>query len=312
MKLEMSKRYYFAEATVWLLGAILLISQFVGLKTSQPVPILNIILENKQDYPRVVAALLGASALYFIFAWKQSSRKARASYWLQVHAWVTILWVCVSLWLSYPLIAAKTDFAVVSPAWFLGFLAIGFLLGQLVSVLALSTLMIRTSSEAETIKLPRIPIVTRAQYRVWIPVIFLLLGAYIVLWHYSPEIIKELGLAIAFVPFLFIVGEEFAWLCMSQDENGTRIPLSKRVAGMKEVVAVHDYASILAHKGREAAEELGISTETSIQEMQNTMQEKYALGPQSGSFQCVSQEELQLKAYPKDRDKKIHPQRTEV
>ena len=74
VKLELSKRYYIAEAAVWLLGTTLIISRFVGLDTSKPVPVLSVILEDKQNYPLVVAALLVASALYLIVEWKQSSR----------------------------------------------------------------------------------------------------------------------------------------------------------------------------------------------------------------------------------------------
>ncbi len=303
-KLELSTRYYIAEATVWLLGAALIVSRFVGLDPSQPVPVLNLILEEKQNYPRVVAALLLASALYLIVEWKQSSRKSRASYWLQARAGVTTLWACVSLWLCYPLIAANTGFAGISPVWFLGFLAIGFLLGGLVSILGWSSLMIRTSTEARALRLPRVPIATLSQYIGLIPVVLLLLVAFYALRYYSPEIIKQFRLefVLVCVPFFLIIGEEFASLCLSQDENGARIPLAKRIAQLKEAHDSHDYAYCLNDQGRKATEEIGIATKLSPQELQKAMQEEFSVKSPIGSFHVQQQEDVQFEFYSKDGD----------
>ena len=304
MKFELSARYYVAEATVWLLSVILIVSHFVGLDTSQPVPVLNVILEDKQNYPRVVAALLIATALYLVFEWKQSSRKARESYWSLARAGFTTLFACVSLWLSYPLIAANTGFAGVSPGWFLGFLAIGFFLGGFVSILVFSSLMIRTPREARALRLPRVPIATRSQYITWIPVVFLLLVAFYMLRHYSPEIIKEFGLGFVLVciPFLLIIGEEFAWLCLSQDESGNRIPLAKRIARLKEAHDSHDYSYHLIDRGREATEETGIDLNASPQEIQKAMQEEYSLESRTGSYHGELKEDIELELYSKDGD----------
>lgn len=304
VKLELSKRYYIAEATVWLLGATLIFSRFIGLDASQPVPVLNVILEDKQNYPRVVAALLIATAFYLIIEWKQSSRKARKSYWSLTRAGSTILFAGVSLWLSYPLIAANTGFAGVSPGWFLAFLTIGFFLGGFASILVFSSLMIRTPTEAKSLRLPRVPNATRAQYKTWIPVVFLLVIAFYILRHYSPEILKEFGLGFVLVsiPFLLIIGEEFSWLCLSQDENGNRIPLAKRIARLKEVFNSHDYSYHLIDRGREAAEESGIDRNVSPQEIQKAMQEMYSVESRTGSYYVEVKEGIAFELYSKDGD----------
>ena len=180
-KLELSTRYYVSEVTVWLLGAILIVSRFSGVDTSQPVPVLKIILDDKKNYILVLAALLIFAQLYLYFEWKQSSRKARESSWSLARVGITTLFACVFLWLSYPLIAVNTGFAGISPGWFLGFLAIGFFLGYSVSFLVFSSLLIRTPTEAKALRLPRLSIETRGEYIICIPVIVLLLVVIVIL-----------------------------------------------------------------------------------------------------------------------------------
>lgn len=304
VKQELSARYYVAETAIWFLGATLIVLRFVGLDTSQPVPVLQVVLEGKQNYPRVVAGLLVASASYLLFEWKQSSPKSRESYWSQARAGLTTLFACVSLWLCYPLITANTGFAVVSPGWFFGFLVIGFFLGLFAAILGFSSLMIRTPTEARELQLPRVPVATRAQYITSIPIFLLLLVAFYILRHYSPEIIKEFGLEffLVCVPFLLIIGEEFAWLCLSQDENGNRIPLAKRIAQLKEAHNSHDYSYHLISSGRKIAEETNIDPTASPQEIQKTIQEAYSVESRTSSFRGKLQEEIQLEFYSKDGD----------
>ncbi len=304
MKLDLSARYYVAEVTVWLLGAILVVSRFIGLAPSQPLPLLNVTLENNQHFLRVVVALLAAALLYLIVGWKQSSRRARDSYWAQAFAGFTTLWACVSLWLCYPLIAANTPFAGISPAWYLGFVAIGFLLGMFVSVLVFSSLMIRTPTEARALRLPRVPAATRAQYKAWIPVVTILLSAYYVLWHFSPEVIKGIGFFFVYVPFLLMIGEEFASLCLSQDEKGNRIPYVKRIASFKEIHDSHDYHYFLNNHGSKAVEKMGISTKASPQSIQKAMQEKLSVESSAEfRFRVRQEEEVQCEFYFKDGNK---------
>ncbi len=287
-----------------MLGCVLVEAHFFGLDPDQSLPIINLTLEDSRDFPRIVALLLIAFTLYLIVGWKQSSRKSRESYSLQAFAGFTILWACVSLWIGFPLIAANTGFSGVSPGWLLGFLAIGFSLGVCVSDLIFSSFMVRTPTEAKALQLPRVPIAVRAQFKTWVPVGFLLLIAFYILRHYTPEIIKEfkLELVLVCIPFLFLIGEEFSWLCLSQDENGKRIPLAKRIAQFKEAFNSHDYSYKLFEEGIPATEEIGIDQNTSPYAAQKAIQEKYAVNPRGGSFQGVLQEEIKLEFYSKDGD----------
>ena len=304
MKLDLSARYYIAEATVWLLGAILVVSHFVGLAPFQPIPLLNVTLENNQHFSRVVAVLLVAATLYLILGWKQSSLTARGSYWAQATAGFTTLWACVSFWLCYPLIAANTSFAGISLAWYLGFVAIGFLLGMSISVLAFASLMIRTPTEARTLHLPRIPAVTRAQYKFLIPIVIILLVANYVLWHFSPEVIKGIGFFFVYVPFLLMIGEEFASLCLSQDKERKRIPYEKRIAALKKAVDTHDYSYYLIDHGNKDFEKFGIPIKASPELIQKAIQEKLSIESSSEfRFHVQQIEEIQCEFYFKDGNK---------
>lgn len=301
MKLDLSARYYIAEAAVWLLGAILVVSRFVGLAQSQPLPLLNVMLENSQHFLRVVAALLAAVTFYLILEWKQSSPEARRSYWERAHAGITALFSCTSLWLCYPLIAANTPFAGISPAWYLGFMVIGFLLGPSVLILARASFLIRTPTEARVIQLPRIPAPTRAQYKIWIPVISFLLVVYYVLCYTAPDVIKGLGFFFVAVPFLFIIGVDFASLYLSQDEDGRRVPFPKRFATFKESFAILEYHHFLNDHGPKILKELDIPIKASPEVIQRTMQKRFSVESSAEfRFRVQQQEATQIHFYPKD------------
>ena len=302
MKLNLSARYYNAETTVWVLGAILVVSRFVGLAPSQPLPLLNVTLMEPQNFSRVVAALLAAVGLYLIVEWKQSSRGARDSYWALTRAGITILWVCVSLWLSYPIFTANTNFADISQAWYLGFLAIGFFLGAFVSILVFASLMIRTVREAKASGFPRIPVATRAQYKAWIPVVFLLLGAYYALAYFSPEVIKEIEVLIVGVPYLFMVSAGFASLCLTRDVNGVRIPYAKRIAQKKKIFDAHDYRYLLSRHGKDLEGNALINAKP--QAIQQEIQDRFSveLSLSTVPFRVQLLEETQLRFYFKDGD----------
>ena len=146
---ELTSRYYIAEACIWLLGSVLVVAQFIGLAPDQALPILNITPEATQHFPKVVAILQLAAILYLAFEWKQSTRSSRSSPGQGVRLFVTILWATASLWISYPIVSRNTQYVGISPAWYLGFVTIGFMLGFFSSVVASSAFMIRTSEESK-------------------------------------------------------------------------------------------------------------------------------------------------------------------
>jgi len=301
---DLSARYYIAEASIWVLGAILVVSQFVGLALGQRLPFLNVTLENSQYFPQVVAALLAAAVLYLIFEWKQSSRTARASRRAQARAAGTVLWACASFWLSYALIAQDTRFAGVSPAWYLGFASIGFFVGTFVATLAFSSLMIRTSEEARRLRLPRIPAATRAQFITWTPVVVLLIVAYHVLLHFSPEAIHGLAVLLVALPFLAMIGEELASLYFAHDEHGQPIPYAKRIAQFKEIHDSHDYSYLLIDQGDKTAQNLEIPMAAAPQAIQKAMQRRFSVDDTAdpAHFHVQQEEETQIAFYPKDGD----------
>jgi hypothetical protein len=307
-KQDLSARYYIAEATVWLLGTILMVARFVGLAPTQTLPLLNVTLEKPQHFFRVVAGLLVAAEVYLVLEWKQSSRKARASYWAAARAGLTTLWTCTSLWLCYSLITASTLFAGISPAWYFGFLAIGVLLGRFVSDLAVAALMIRSPKEAKNLRLPRVPAATRSKYKVSIPVSALLLFAYYVLCYSAPETIKGLGYLFVSLPFLLILGEEFASLCLSKDKNGKHIPYTERIARLKKIHDFHDYAYFLIDHGGKAVEEMGIPTQAAPQTIQKVIRERYSgkIPAPLFNFHVQQQEEAQFEFYCKDGNRDNH------
>ena len=301
MKLDMSMRYYTAEATAWLLGAILVVSRFVGLAPSQPLPLLKITLDNNQHFLRIVAVLLVAATFYLFIEWKQSSPRARRSYWVMGRAGITTLFSCVSLWLCYPLIVENTSFAGISPLWYFGFFAIGFLLGTFVSILIFASLMIRTPTEASVVQLSRIPAATYAQYKIWIPAVFILLIAYYILYYNTPDVVKGLGFLFVAVPFLFVISGDFASLCLGQDEDGKRVPFAKRIAAFKDAFDVHEYNYFLLYSGRKLANKWGIPTEASPEVIQQTMQERFSVkSSDKFCFRVQQQEAVKYQFYSKD------------
>ena len=302
MRYELSSRYYVAEVSAWLLGATLLTSRFVGLVSSQPLPLLNLTLATQQHFARFVAAFLALVTLYVICEWKLSDRKARRSYWAIGRISITVLFVLISLWLGYPLVAVDTQFEGISPAWYLGFFLIGLILGEVVSLLVFASLMIRTPLESRTLHLPSVPVATRAQYLVWTPIAVLLLIVYYVLFYLSPNVVKEFAAFLGGIPFLFMVGRGHASLFLAHDSNGRRIPYAKRIARFKEIHDSHDYSHVLIDCGEKAAADWRIDTEAAPKLIQETIRKGCAVESdvEAEKFTVQTLEKIQLQFYAKD------------
>lgn len=301
---QLSARYYAAEASVWLLGAVLLVCRFLGIAPGQAVPIINVVPGDERLFPRVVGLLLVAAVAYMVVEWKQSAREARSSFWPIARITTTQLWALISLWTSWALIVKHSRFEGISPAWYFGFIALGFLMGTFIATLAFAALMIRTESEAKCLRLPRVPAATRAQFLSLTPVIVVLAVLYGVLLHFSPPVVTGVAFALFVVPFLAMLGEELASLTLARDSDGNRIPFEKRVARFKEIHDFHDYAYFLIDQGEDNAKELGIHCNSTPQDIQKAMQERFAQedGAEPMHFHVQQQEESQILFYPKDGD----------
>jgi hypothetical protein len=306
MKLELSSRYYIAEISVWLLSATLAVAYFVGVVPSQPLPLLNLTLVKQQDFARVVAVLIVLVSLYMIFEWEQSDQRARHFYGSKIRFILTALVAGVSLWLSYPLIVINTIFAGISPAWYLGFLLIGFFLGAVMSILAFASLMIRSPAESRTLRLPRVPKATRAQYVVWIPAGLLLLTAYYVFFYYSADAVKRIGPFLVSIPFLLMVVRGHASLCLHHDSNGQRILYAKRIARFKEIHDFHDYFYMLNDCGAKVVEGLNVDVKAAPHLIQAAIRKNYAVEPfaEDARFTAQTLDEIEFQFYLKDGDKK--------
>ena len=270
---ELSSRYYVAEAAVWLLGLTLVAIRFVGIAPSQNVPYLGITPEKYQYYPHIVAGLLAAATVYLLVEWHHSGRDARKSYKVIGRKTAAIFAACASLWISYPVIAASSRFSSISPAWFLAFITLGFMLRGVLSVLVLATVVIRSSQEAKTLGLRRVPIASICNFRLWLPILILIIAATWFLYITSPVIVRTIAIYLISGPIVLFVTEEYSWLCLSQDKDGNRIPYAKRISGLKKAFASHDYAYLLNSKHPEAKEIFG-ETESSPLEIQKKIQER--------------------------------------
>ncbi len=298
-KPDLSAVPYKGEVLIWVLGSILLVARFLGLASSQTLPILNVTLVNQQLYSCFVAAMLAATTLYLIWEWMQLSYRL---YRARLHVGFTILFSCVALWLSYSLVAANTSFADISPAWYFTFITVGFLIGSFVSSVAFASLMIRTKGEAKTINLPRVPVASRAQFKVWIPVIIILMVIYYVLWYFMPKVLQIIGPIFVAFACLFMLVPQVVLLCFYQDERGNHIPYRKRIARFKEIHDTHDYFYVLHKHGIQAVRKFGIPIDADPQVIQKAMREKFSdTQPQTPiNFRGQLLEEIQLKFYFKD------------
>ncbi|MBI5580109.1 MAG: ankyrin repeat domain-containing protein [Deltaproteobacteria bacterium] len=301
-KNELSSRYYIAEVSIWLLGGVLLVARFIGLAPSQSIPLLNITLENQQYLPRILAALLVVVALYLFAEWELSSQQARRLFLQKVRFRLTILWICATLWLSYPLIAENTFLSGISPAWYFGFLGVGFALGNFVSLLVFASLMIRTHVESKKLDLPRVPAAAIAQYKACPPIVLLLLVVSYILWRFSPEAIKWIGLCLIVVACLFVIAIFIAPFFFTKDENGYRIPYAKRIAGLKAAHDTHDYRYLIGGIGFKAIQQVDFPKDSSPEDKQKIMQQKFsgATNNEPHRFRVLQQDEIQVSFNHKD------------
>jgi hypothetical protein len=297
-----TSRYYVAEASVWVLGVILIFSRIFGRAPSQIVPIVEFQPKHERDFSRIVAILLVAAVLYMWIEWKQSSRVARGNVWQKLRVAITFLFAGGALWISYPLITHGSALAKISPAWLLGFSALGLALGFLASAIALSALMIRTSAEAKRLRLPRIPIATRGQFLVGIPLVALLLSGVYVFFRHSPIEIPGVASFATGIPYLLMIIVDLPFLFFAHNEHGERISYATRIAQLKEIHSFHDYAYHLNNHGAALAKAHQIPSSGSPESIQKAIREAYSskTGTRPLHFRAQIQEKSEIRIYPKD------------
>jgi uncharacterized protein len=275
---------------------------FVGVTPGQNLPILNFPVNTPQNFLRLVAVLLIAAILYLFFEWKQSSVAAKSSPWSQARGFGTTIFACTALWFSHDEVAAGTSFASVSPAWYVGFGAIGLVLGNLIAVVMLAMLMIRTPAQARKLGLPRVPAATRGQLITWVPVIAMLVLTYHVALHFAPIAIHAIAALAVVLSILFIVAREY-WFLFLDDADGNPGG-NRRIHRLREIFDSHDYSYQLIDQ-RSELRRSSLSAALSPAEMQNAVRARYQMPadfPNSVQLQVELQEEVRLSFYLKNRD----------
>lgn len=299
---DLSARYYTAEASVWVIGGILMFSNFFGITPGQTLPILNITINNNHHIYRILATLLLAAVLYMVVEWKLSVPKARIAPWRRARPTVTGLWSIASLWITYPLISEDTQFASISPAWYLTFLAVGVAIGALTTTSCISALVIRSHEESKRLQLPRIPVAAKAQFILSIPILLILLGSYYVAYNFSPPEIHEVACAIVLVVLVLMIIDGWSSLVFARDKDGQRISYDQRINRLKEIFDGHDHTYQLSSQREIAAKEAGISLGGSPKDIQKAMQEKCttSLDKIPLSFHIEQIGNAHFESYPKD------------
>lgn len=300
---ELSPRYYPAEITVWILAAILVLYKLLGLEPDQPLPFLNIKLQNQIYFPHIVSATLFVILMYLFLELKQSNKTAKENLLTYFRVTITTLWSVLALWLILPELVKNTAYKDVSPAWYLGFLSIGFLLGLFVQILSFSILMIRSPNEAKILYLPRIPNATKAQFIVCGPIVILLLIGYLMMHFFAPRSIVHIASLLTSISFLYMVIAEFVFLFMYRDGDGNIIPYKKRIYSFKEIHSFHDRSIDLINYGRIAAADIDVSLCKSPKEIQDRVRESIVAdikNYQPVNFHVQQLEAIQIQFYPKD------------
>lgn len=301
-EIDLSSRYYTAEASVWVIGGILVFSNYFGIASGQALPILNITINNTQHFHRILAIILLAAALYMVVEWKLSPSKAHSAPWRKARPTVTGLWSIISLWIAYPLIAHDTSFASISPAWYLAFLVVGIAIGMITSTSCISALVVRSLEESKRLRLPRVPVAAKAQLISSIPILLILIGIYYLMYYFSPYEIHDVACVIVIVAFIFMMIDGWSSLVFAHDKNGRRIAYVKRLASLKAIFEGHDYSYEIGSQREVVAKEAGISLESNPKDVQKAMRQKFttSLDEVSQSFHIEQIGNAHFESYPKD------------
>lgn len=167
--------------------------------------------------------------------------------------------------------------------------------------------MIRSHEEAKRLRLPPVPAASRAQFYVSISIILLLILACYILLSLAPLSIRDLAIILVLAPFIIMILRECAFLCFARDENGRRIPCTKRIERFKEIYSFHDYSFLIDHgipQVEKFVKELDISMAGPRKDLQKAVRSHFAQpkGLESIHFHVQQQEVCPIHFYAKDGD----------
>lgn len=302
---ELSSRYYKAEVACWSFSGILLVCKFIGIAPDQTLPFLKITPTDSLGYIRALGALLLAAWLYLFVEWKLSEQAAREARGRSIRFTATCIWILTTLWLSYPLLAQDSIYAIVPQWWFLAFIADGIIMGMFTSILIYSAFLIRSREESEQLHLPRIPFPAKVNLTLWTPVVLLMLVLYYVLLTFSPPPIHGFAIVLVSVPFLYFGCAQLASFYLARNENGQRLSFAESLEGIRKANNVYDYSMFLSQQGTEFLKDIDVDSLDSPEELQEAIRRSCSNVNASNSdvqFNNRQDETSEIEVYAKDGD----------
>ncbi|MDP8568850.1 ankyrin repeat domain-containing protein, partial [Methylophilus aquaticus] len=144
-------------------------------------------------------------------------------------------------YVCYPTFVSGTFFENISFWWIPLYIALGLITGLLGAVLALALLIRRTKEEAQTLSLPIFPLASRAQFKIWTPVLILVLCIYFVIQTEVSTGIRLLGTLLFSFSFLVTIATGILPFYLSQDSEGKRLRFTDKASGLKKAINKYDY-----------------------------------------------------------------------
>lgn len=288
-------RYYNAERLTIIISLVLIFYQVFGLDEFTSIPVIDVKLREPAQFPFAATIVLVIALAFTIIEWMQSSGVARHKFIFRIRLAITLAFAYVATWLNYPALIKDTPFSTIPWLWVLCYTSIGFGIGALLSVLILSTLMIRSAEQARQTDLPRIPVAAQRQYIIWGPIIFALIISVFVANHYSPKELLPLVPFLIGIPALIPLISLIANLFFHHDINGKRLSFSKRISLLKEAFHTHDYMYYLAEEGGKAATELSIPKNEKPFKLQRSIREAFAIDRRPIDFRAETLKEISMR-----------------
>lgn len=161
---QLSSEYHKARWLVVACAILTLLDHF-GFRVDGPLPLVGVTLPDPRLIPAILGAILAYGVLRVILDWFHSSREARSRLLSKADLLTTIVIGGVGLWPlagSNSVLTGLRAYPVVpTTALLLLGIGTGIFLGESAQV----AFLIRPAAEAQRLALPRIPVVTRAVWR---------------------------------------------------------------------------------------------------------------------------------------------------
>lgn len=295
-KTSLVGRYYAYEKLTLVVALLSIFRTVFELDDTINLPVLNLRLREPGHLLVVSTTVLLLCLTFTSIEWKQSSRDARRHALSRLRFGLTLGVALAALWMSLPALTAGTSLAGVSRSWYVAYVFLGLGVGELLSVLALSTLMIQSKEEALKVGLPRVPVATRCQYLVWSPVLAVLLLAYFLANHYAPVPLLMVAPFLTGLPAVLLLLSLAKRLFFGRDETGKRVQYRTVVSRLKEIHSMHDYFYLLSARRPSIIPPASASPAA----LQQSIREHFADDSGTVGLRTQTLEEFHIEFYAKD------------